>query len=132
MSNILIGIIAILFVYLIEIVVCFVAIRLVNKVTNKTKLDCRNTYISSIRTLHVVALIGVIYFVPLVALVICSAFNSLLIGPIILLILGSTVFVTNKIIIPVSESKHIQLVEKYYGKDSKYAKFLIEEQQKRQ
>lgn len=34
MSNILIGIIAILFVYLIEIVVCFVAIRLVNKVTN--------------------------------------------------------------------------------------------------
>lgn len=79
-----------------------------------------------------VALIGVIYFVPLVALVICLAFNSLLIGPIILLILGSTVFVTNKIIIPVSESKHIQLVEKYYGKDSKYAKFLIEEQQKRQ
>lgn len=132
MSNILIGIIAILFVYLIEIVVCFVAIRLVNKVTNKTKLDCRNTYISSILTLHVVALIGVIYFVPLVALVICLAFNSLLIGPIILLILGSTVFVTNKIIIPVSESKHIQLVEKYYGKDSKYAKFLIEEQQKRQ
>lgn len=132
MSNILIGIIAILFVYLIEIVVCFVAIRLVNKVTNKTKLDCRNTYILSIRTLHVVALIGVIYFVPLVALVICLAFNSLLIGPIILLILGSTVFVTNKIIIPVSESKHIQLVEKYYGKDSKYAKFLIEEQQKRQ
>lgn len=132
MSNILIGIIAILFVYLIEIVVCFVAIRLVNKVTNKTKLDCRNTCISSIRTLHVVALIGVIYFVPLVALVICLAFNSLLIGPIILLILGSTVFVTNKIIIPVFESKHIQLVEKYYGKDSKYAKFLIEEQQKRQ
>ena len=79
MSNTLIGIIAILFVYLIEIVVCFVAIRLVNKVTNKTKLDCRNTYISSIRTLHVVALIGVIYFVPLVALVICLAFNSLLI-----------------------------------------------------
>ena len=132
MSNILIGIIAILFVYLIEIVVCFVAIRLVNKVTNKTKLDCRNTYILSIRTLHVVALIGVIYFVPLVALVICLAFNFLLIGPIILLILGSTVFVTNKIIIPVSESKHIQLVEKYYGIDSKYAKFLIEEQKKRQ
>lgn len=132
MPNILIGIIAILFVYLIEIVACFVAIRLVKKVTNKTKLDFRNTYISSIRTLHVVALIGIIYFVPLVALVICLAFNSLLTGPIILLILGSTVFVTNKIIIPASESKHIQLVEKYYGKDSKYAKFLIEKQQKRQ
>lgn len=41
-------------------------------------------------------------------------------------------FVTNKIIIPVSESKHIQLIEKYYGKDSEYAKFLIEKKQKRQ
>lgn len=131
MSNILIGIIAILYVYLIEIVICFVAIRLVKKATIKAETDSRNTYISSIRALHAVALIGVIYFVPLVALVICLAINSLLVGPIILLIFVSTVIVTNKIIIPTSESKHIQLVKKYYGEDSAYTKFLSEKQQKR-
>ncbi len=81
---------------------------------------------------HVLALVLVIYFIPLVTLVICLALDSILVGPIILMILGSTVFVINKIVIPVSESKHIQLIEKYYGKDSEYAKFLIEKQQKRQ
>lgn len=102
------------------------------KTTGKRDSNPANTYISSVRALHVAALIGAIYFIPLVALVICLALDSILIGPIILMILGSTVFVTNKIIIPVSESKHIQLIEKYYGKDSEYAKFLIEKQQKRQ
>ena len=35
MSNILIGIIAVLFVYFIERVVCFIVIRLVNKAISK-------------------------------------------------------------------------------------------------
>lgn len=132
MSNIVIGIIAILHVYCIEIVVCFAAVKLVKRATSKKVFNTTTTYISSVRTLHVVALIGVIYFIPLVALIICLVLNPILAGLIILLILGSTVFVTNKIIIPASESKHIQLIEKYYGKDSSYAKFLIEQQQKRQ
>lgn len=73
---------------------------------------------------------GIIYFVPLVALAICLAINSLLVGPIILLILGTSIFITTKVIIPVSESKHLQMYEKYYGKDLVECKALIEEQQK--
>ena len=48
-----------------------------------------------------------------------------------MLILGSTGFVTKKIIIPASESKYIQLARKYYGEDSSYTKYLIEKQQKK-
>ncbi len=114
MSKIIIGIIALLHVFCIEILICIVAIKLVKRATSK--MDSRSTYISLVRTLHVMALIAAVYFIPLVALVICLALNSILVGPIILLILGSTVFVTKKIIIPISESKHLQLVEKYYGK----------------
>ncbi len=130
MSNVVIGIIVLFHVFCIEIVVCALAVKLVNKVINKQNTDI-TTYISSVRTLHVVALIGLIYFIPLVALVICLALDSILVGPIILLLLLSPIWVTNKIIIPISEAKHIQLIQKYYGEDSEYAKFLIEKQQKR-
>ena len=78
---------------------------MIKKFTNKN-FDSKSTYIASARALHVVALIEFIYFIPLVALVICLAIDSLLIGPIILLIIGSTVFVTKKIIIPASENKY--------------------------
>lgn len=130
MSNVVIGIIALFHVYCIEIVVCVLAVKLVNKVINKQNTDI-TTYISSVQTLHIVALIGLIYFNPLVALVICLALDSILVGPIILLLLLLPIWVTNKIIIPISEAKHIQLIQKYYGEDSEYAKFLIEKQQKR-
>lgn len=130
MSNVVIGILAILWVYCIEIIVCFATLKLLKKIVGKIDSNPKGTYIASVRTLHVVVLIGIIYFIPLVVLVICLALNSLLVVPIIFLILGSTIFVTNKIIIPVSKSKHRQLVEKYYGKDSMYAKLLNENQQK--
>ena len=130
MFKVVIGILAILWVYCVEIIVCCVALKLFKKFSTQHHFNEKGTYISTVRALHVVALVGVIYFVPLVVLVICLAINSLLVGPIILLILGSTIFVTNKIIIPASESKHRQLAEKYYGKDSAYTKLLNEIQQK--
>lgn len=130
MSNVVIGILAILWVYCTEIFVCVAAVKLFKKLLTKSDSNPKGSYIATVRTLHVVALIGVIYFVPLVVLVICLAINSLLVGPIIFLILGSTIFVTNKIIIPASESKHRQLAEKYYGKDSMYTRLLNENQQK--
>ena len=132
MSNVVIGIIALFHVFCIEIVVCFIAVKLVKKVSSKQNSNMKTTYISTVRALHVVALIGAIYFIPLIVLVICLALNSILVGPVILFIIGSTIWVTNKIIIPISDVKHIQLIEKYYGKDLEYAKFLIEKQQKRQ
>lgn len=128
MANVVIGILAILWVYCTEIVVCFATAKLFKKVLTKHNSNTVGTYISAVRALHVVALIGVIYFIPLVALVICLAINSLLVGPIILLILGSTIFVAKKIIIPASESKHRQLAEKYYGKDSVHTKLLNQKQ----
>lgn len=130
MSNIVFALLALFHVYCIEIIVCFLALKMLKKFTNKKVSNPRGTYIATVRTLHVIVLIGFIYFIPLIALVVCLAINSLLVGPIILLILGSTIFVTNKIIIPASESKRIQLYEKYYGKDSIECKSLIEEQQK--
>jgi len=130
MSKVVIGILAILWVYCVEIIICCVVVKLLKKLSTQYDYNGNSTYISTVRALHVVALIGVIYFVPLVVLVICLAINSLLVGPIIFLILGSTIFVTNKIIIPASESKHRQLAEKYYGKDSMYTKLLNENQQK--
>lgn len=129
MSNVVIGILAILWVYCTEIIICFAVIKLFKKLS-KSDSNPKGTYVATVRALHVVALIGVIYFVPLVVLVICLVINSLLVGPIIFLILGSTIFIANKIIIPASESKHRQLAEKYYGKDSMYAKLLNEKQQK--
>lgn len=128
MSNVVIGILAILWVYCTEIIICFAVVKLLKKLLTKSDSNPKGTYVATVRALHVVALIGVIYFVPLVVLVICLAINSLLVGPIIFLILGSTIFVANKIIIPASESKHRQLAEKYYGKDSMYAKLLNEKQ----
>ena len=86
---------------------------MIKKFTNKN-FDSKSTYIASARALHVVAL------------VICLAIDSLLIGPIILLIIGSTVFVTEKIIIPASENKYSQLHKKYYDKDSIEYQELIE------
>lgn len=130
MYKVVIGFLAILWVYCTEIIVCVATVKLFKKVLRKSQSDTKTTYISTVRTLHVVALIGVIYFVPLVVLIICLALNSILVGPIILLILGSTIFITNKIIIPASESKHKKLAEKYYGKDSRYTKLLNENKQK--
>lgn len=130
MSKVVIGILAILWVYCTEIIVCFVAVKLFEKLSTQHDSNTEGTYISTVRALHVVSLIGIIYFVPLVVLVICLAINSLLVGPVILLILGSTIFVTNKIIIPASERKYRQLAEKYYGKDSVHTKLLNENQQK--
>lgn len=114
MSNILIGILALVYVYCIEAIVCVIVVKLLKKCTKNLDTNSKGTDISTVRTLHVMALIGVVYFIPLVALVVCLVLNSILIGPIILLILGSAFFVTNKIIIPISK----QLIEKYYGKDS--------------
>lgn len=131
MSNIVLALLALLFVYCIEVMVCFFAFKMLKKFTNVNDINPNGTYIATVRTLHVVALIGVIYFIPLVALAVCLAINSLLIGPIILLILGSSIFVTKKIIIPASESKHVQLYEKYYGKDSYQYKTLIEKNEKK-
>jgi len=118
MSNIVLALLALFHVYCIEIIVCSFALKMLKKFTDKKDSNPRGTYIASVRTLHVVVLIGIIYFIPLVALVVCLAINSLLVGPIILLILGSSIFVTNKIIIPASEIKRVQLYKKYYGKDS--------------
>lgn len=131
MSKVIIGVLAILHVYCIEAIVCFITLKLLKKLTGKIDSNSKCSYISSVRTAHVLALVLVIYFIPLVALILCMAFESLLLGPVIMLILGSTRFVTKKIIIPVSESKHIQLAEKYYGEDSAYTKYLIEKQQER-
>ena len=117
MTNLTFALLALFHVYCIEIIVCFLNLRMLKKFTNKN-LGSQSTYIASVRALHVIALIGIIYFIPLVALVICLAIDSLLIGPIILLIIGSTVFVAEKIIIPASENKYSQLHKKYYDKDS--------------
>ena len=125
MTNLTIALLALFHVYCIEIIVCFLTLKILKKFTNKN-FDSKSTYIVSVRALHVVALIGFIYFIPLVALVICLAIDSLLIGPIILLIIGSTVFVTEKIIIPASENKYSQLHKKYYDKDSIEYQELIE------
>lgn len=129
MPNILLAILALFNVYCIEIIVCVVTLKMLKKFTIKKDSDPLCTYIASVRALHVVLLFGVIYFIPLVALAVCLAINSWLVGPIILLILGSTIFVANKIIIPISENKRIQLYEKYYGKDSTELKALIEERE---
>lgn len=94
------------------------------------KLDSKTTYIASIQALHVAALIGVIYFVPLIALAICLSLNSILVGPIILLTFGSTIFVTKKIIIPASDRKRMQLYEKYDEKRFNCTEFLIEKEEK--
>lgn len=131
MSKVIIGILAILHVYCIEAIVCFITLKLLKKLTSKIDSNSKGSYISYVRAVHVVALVLVIYFIPLVALIVCMAFESLLLGPVIMLILGSTGFVTKKIIIPASENKHIQLAEKYYGEDSEYTKYLIEKQQER-
>ena len=95
MINLILAILALFHVYCIEILVCFFTLKMLKKFNNK-KFDSKSTYIASVRTLHVVALIGIIYFIPLIALVICLAIGSLLVGPIILLIIGSTIFVTKK------------------------------------
>lgn len=113
MSNFIIGILVVLHVYCIEIIICFVVFKLVKKISDKMKLDSKTTYIASVQALHVMALIGVIYFVPLIALVISLALNSILVGSIILLMFGTTIFVTKKIIIPASDRKRMQLNEKY-------------------
>lgn len=131
MSRVIIGILAILHVYCIEAIVCFITLKVHKKLISKIDSNSKGSYISSVRTAHVLTLVLAIYFVPLVALILCMAFESLLLGPVIMLILGATGFVTKKIIIPASESKHIQLAEKYYGKDSAYTKYLIEKQQER-
>ena len=131
MSKVIIGILAILHVYCIEAIVCFITLKVLNKLIGKIDSNSKDLYIPSVRAAHVLALVLVIYFIPLVALILCMAFESLLLGPIIMLILGSTGFVTKKIIIPASESKHIQLSKKYYGEDSAYIKYLIEKQQER-
>lgn len=130
MPNILLAILALFFVYCIECIVCFLGLKIFKKFTHRKSQDPLDGYISSVRALHVVILVGIIYFIPLVALAVCLAINSLLVGPIMLLIFGSTIFVTNKIIIPASKSKHIKLYEKYYGKDSNHYKTLIEEHKK--
>lgn len=131
MSKIIIGILAILHVYCIQAIVCFITLKLLKELTSKIDSNSKGSYISSVRAAHVLALVLVIYFIPLVALILCMAFESLLLGPAIMLILGSTGFVTKKIILPASESKHIQLAEKYYGEDSAYTKYLIKKQQER-
>ena len=125
MTNIVIGILAVLHVYCITIVVAFKTMQKVRKIISKKDNNIVSTYIATVRTMHILLLILLIYAVPLTALVICLALNSIMVGPIMLLIFGMTGFVTNKIIIPVSEAKHIQLVKKYYGENSAYTKYLI-------
>ena len=126
MSNIVIGLLAVLNVYFVTIVVSFKVMQKVRIIISKNDSNLASTYIATVRTLHILLLILLIYLFPLIALVICLALNSIMVGPIILLIFGTTGFVTNRIIIPISEDKHIELAEKYYGKDSAYTKYLIE------
>lgn len=117
MSNIIIALLVLLHVYCIEFIVCFFSLKVFKKLTKEDYINPLDSYISLIRSCHVVLLTGIIYFIPLVALVVCLAIKSFLVGPMILLILCSSFWVTNKIIIPLSEFKYKQLYKKYHGKD---------------
>lgn len=127
MFNVIIGILAILSVYGIEAIICFGVLKLLKHTIGKNDPNPKITYIASVRALHVVALVLVIYFIPLLALVICLAIDSLLVVPIIMLIFALLPVVINKIIIPVSDKKRMQLMEKYYGPDDVNDERLLEQ-----
>lgn len=70
------------------------------------------------RTAHVLKIVGIVYFIPIMALAFSLVYWHIAIGPIILGVLISIFPVTEGIIIPLSEKKHIKLAEEEYGKDS--------------
>ena len=121
-----IGLALVLLVYIIEAIVCFVIIKLLNGIYNDFDPETKTMQVATKRTIHVLKMVGIIYFVPLVGLAIILVFYPRVTVFIVLLILLSTFFVTNKIIIPASKRKHIEIEEEMYGENSDYALLLRE------
>ena len=103
----------------IEVAMLFFGVKMLTKYIFK---DGSNVPIA--RTAHVLKVVGIIYFIPIVALAVSLIYCHIAIGPIIFGILISVIPVTNGIIIPLSEKKYIKIAEKEYGKDSSMAKYI--------
>ena len=83
------------------------------------------------RTVFVVLLIGMIYLIHIIGMIICAINKELLmllnVGISMLL---ATIPVTCLIIIPLCNKMHLRDIEKEYGENSYYAKYLREKTKK--
>ena len=113
----------IIFVFIIEAIICFFAFKLIDKVLDDKS---KSMEVAKRRTIHVLILVAAIYFNPLVAFVISLVKYPRISCFILLFILLGTFWVTPKIIIPLSEKMHEHIVDDVYGKDSEYAQFIHE------
>ena len=105
-------------VYL-EVAVIFFGIKKLTKYIFKDE-----SKVAYARTAHVLKVVGIIYFIPILALVCSLIYWHIAMGPIIFAILISVFPVIQGIVIPLSEKKYIEIAEKEYGKDSSMAKHI--------
>lgn len=112
------GLVLICMVYF-EVAVLFFGVKILTKYIFKD-----NSKVPIARTAHVLKIVGIIYFIPILAMVMSLVYCHIALGPIIFGILISVFPVTKGIIIPLSEKKYIKIAEKEYGKDSSMANYI--------
>jgi len=109
------------FVYFVMVLSLIVAIAISRSILGKTKAEKAATR----RTTYVFFLIAIIYVAPIIAMIKYvvnqEIFMVFIIGYSMLV---ATIPITNFIIIPLSDRKHLKDVEAEFGKDSEYAKYL--------
>lgn len=116
--NILLGIGLVANAYFYE----FIAVVIAMKISKKMQKDMndegnKSWKVAGLRTIHVVKLIALIWFIPLVMLGICLVAYQELVSFAIMLCFGLVPISLQKIIIPLSERKYVKIQKQVYGKE---------------